>query len=975
MKKIQRRFAFCFLLISSFFCPLFAADGLMFGEKDLRVVKTQWFDIIYPARCEKTASLLYQTADTIYEEVTAQYGIQPSVRYPVSITPATQQLNAFFTVAHYNRIVMFDTSSSEIDELSGSFSQGFLSVFRHELTHAVTYNMKNKFWTAIGNVFGDIANLGYLFLSSGMAEGASVTSESAAGEGRLNNEFFNHRVKQAKIENKFPSYYDMQGSSDSYPSGAFYDFNAAFHLWLQKKYGMEKYYTFWYKLINMQSFGVSSAFKKAYGIKLKEAWKLFKADYSVPDIPANPVEAGLVFDFFQPDSASYSSRNNYGARYSSLTLSEKGLAWIEHSSGSVYFLACENYQQPSRVKKLFTHKGLDHVKFSSDGKYLAVSYYSAAAANIKADVKIYDMESRRFFDCGIKGLKDAALVKAEDSYYLVGQRYESPYNFIESYQLIIDEASGRIKGFEKSAGKEESLYVFSGSFTGCQSSEGRPCFAYLQNNSLNFSIILSDFEGNELASYALPEGYYASQLSYSEERGEFLFNWASSGTMVRAGRLSLQSGSFDFSSLDLSGGIFYPTFFGEELLYVGKFFRQNRLFTLPLEKAFAVEKSEVAESAISAEFASSALFEMELDPELKLDFRKYNPFAYLLRGVILPISYYTSEAFGVNTGKNGAAYALPYGLTYYTNTPWTSGSEGILQFTAGWGPDTNSFGTGFTLNGGATTGLFFYQTAAGSEFDKKGWKQAYGDLVLSSSLPFGRISNITLENSLSGKIGRQNQVSQTSPISDTINLDEVINYYIGMYAPSDDTLYYRFSETFTTVYSNIVSAGPGRHEYAGFALGAGISYIKDQSIKENPVTYQDSLAVTAIAKAYLPALLPFESDYGYTTNLPLKLALGFFPSTSNYGYAASSEKSFGIPILDATVETVLFGVNVQKALPFFTPLFIHEFYVTAGYTGTFSSYNASKTGFQPLYLADYFAGLKDGTALYQDSIFLKFALD
>ena len=45
----------------------------------------------------------------------------------------------------------------------------------------------------------------------------------------------------------------------------------------------------------------------------------FEEEYEVPVIGANPVEAGLVRDFFQQDSKSYSRINDAGSLYSSLS--------------------------------------------------------------------------------------------------------------------------------------------------------------------------------------------------------------------------------------------------------------------------------------------------------------------------------------------------------------------------------------------------------------------------------------------------------------------------------------------------------------------------------------------------------------------------------------------------------------------------------------------------------------------------------
>ena len=309
---------FVVFLLCAQLSQLCAHSGMLSGEKKLRVAKTQWFDIIYPARCEQSAAILYEKADAVYEEVTAQYGLLPSFRMPVVITPAVQQFNAFWTSVPYNHIAIYDTGDSGSGELA-VFSETLLSTFRHELTHAVTYNMKNGFWRGVGKVFGDCVAPGMFSVTTGMAEGATVTSESAAGEGRLNDEYAKHYVKQAKIEDKFPSYHDVSGSADIQPGGAPYYFNGAFHQWLQDEYGMESYAEFWYRVVNGKNFTVSGAFKKAYKMKLKEARQEFEEAYAVPDVEPNPVEAGLVKDFFEPDEDDFSRLNDAGSLYTSLS--------------------------------------------------------------------------------------------------------------------------------------------------------------------------------------------------------------------------------------------------------------------------------------------------------------------------------------------------------------------------------------------------------------------------------------------------------------------------------------------------------------------------------------------------------------------------------------------------------------------------------------------------------------------------------
>ena len=80
--KSESKKGVLFFLILLLTVKLFAYGGMMWGERNLRVLKTTWFDIIYPERAEESAAVLYEKADKVYEEVTAQYGMTPKFRMP-----------------------------------------------------------------------------------------------------------------------------------------------------------------------------------------------------------------------------------------------------------------------------------------------------------------------------------------------------------------------------------------------------------------------------------------------------------------------------------------------------------------------------------------------------------------------------------------------------------------------------------------------------------------------------------------------------------------------------------------------------------------------------------------------------------------------------------------------------------------------------------------------------------------------------
>ena len=180
----KRILCIAFLFLS--LLPAWSHEGSMAGAGKLRVSQTKYFDIIYSEKNLTTAKILYENADQVFEELAAAYGTEPSFRLPVVITTTVEQFNAYYADSPYNRIVVYDTA--QIEDLA-VFSQTVLSTFTHELTHALTYNYKNKTMRTLAKIFGDAFANHYITVTSGMAEGATVSYESSNGEGRLNDPY------------------------------------------------------------------------------------------------------------------------------------------------------------------------------------------------------------------------------------------------------------------------------------------------------------------------------------------------------------------------------------------------------------------------------------------------------------------------------------------------------------------------------------------------------------------------------------------------------------------------------------------------------------------------------------------------------------------------------------------------------------------------------------------------------------------
>ena len=442
MKKIIINFFIVSIFVS---LSLGAADGVMWGEKDIRVVKTQWFDIIYAPDSAASAEHLARHADAIYEDVCAYLETEQWKRFPVVLAAAQDEFNAYYSPTCYDTIVMYDTP---VIKKIAVASDDFLLTFRHELTHAVSYNMKNAFWRGVGAVFGDVVNPAYLFITRSRTEGVAVASESAGGEGRLNDPYSAQTVRQAKIEGVFPSHADIYGSRDIYPYDTNYHFGAAFESWIQKTYGMKNYARFLYKCVNFQTIHASVAFKSVYGISVKEAWKRFYDSVAVPVSAAHypdPLVEGVCADYFS-GTDKRSKENTRGSRYTSLVSCSAGFGFADDANGSFYFSKWDAERKCyGRPKKIYTGKKLHRAALSHDGEYAAFSVMSERYAVPKSEVHILNMKNRSRYTMREAGLRDATVVLWNGIYYLAAVKTKSQQSTLVVYKLERS-ADGKVRG-------------------------------------------------------------------------------------------------------------------------------------------------------------------------------------------------------------------------------------------------------------------------------------------------------------------------------------------------------------------------------------------------------------------------------------------------------------------------------------------------------------------------------------------------
>lgn len=987
----------CQILITLVFCfSCFSYDGELSGEKDLRVIETKWFDIIFPPASYESAKILAQNADRIYEEVYDSFEMQPYTRMPIVIAPAVEQLNAFFTSAPYNHIVVYDTLPDAGQSASlAVFSENLLSVFKHECVHAVSFNLKSKGWRVVGSIFGDVINPAYLFVTPGLAEGTAVVKESENGEGRLNDGYSMQILRQAKVENKFPAYADEQGASKLYPYGSHYEFNGAFYNWVQEKFGMEKFVLFWYKLANFQTMSTMLTFRSIFGMGINDAWKQFRDELYVPNVDASPLSDDAYSDVFNmvrgKDVSQFSMENKTAARYTSLTSSDAGIACVDTASGTVLFFQKKGgaYAKP---KTLFRRANISRISFSRDGKLLAVSYLANSSATTKSRVAIYDMKRHSFFALPETKLRDATIVEIDGEKKLVAVRVYSQKAELVLFDLQrrgSNSTDGKIVGIEQNV----ILPVDTNSLLVSPTHAGNGNVAYILKEGNDWEIVMQqlvkdvngDVRYGERHAYKLPEKMSLRSLAWdaaaSDEAfasgatsasddvfangsssasagwsasGAFLVSCAMPNTFPRLARISVSSDGamMELQDSDVSGGVLSPVAADSNglVFYSAAFFRNSRLLSVDTAK---IGFTEIALENISLQ--NNALLPQTNIPQngtlVASNLRKYNPLNYYKRGIFLPIPL--AQTYTVS-GTQIVSNPLFLGLLYASSNPWNGK---IVILSGGVRPEPLEVDLSLSVTGGTNTSLFKYNLLGNVAFDKKGFLQTFDQAKLQSSIPFGKYMSLNFYDTFSFFYGRF-ALPKDSFVDKTLEssaMQSILlwNIFADRAVVNNSLILNNF---FATEISSIHKMGSGFYEYGGVAFAA--RYNIDFGGLENSVNgYRFIQNMGATATVRLPRLLPIKNYNRHTYNLPTQLTFWLFPSSTLF--------------FEADASVLLYAAEVQKAVPALSAIFVNRFALYAEYVGYTNLSMTDARSWNITRTADYFKMLGNGELSYQDYVSLR----
>jgi len=607
------------ILLSSVYCANFSKN------LELRKVSTKYFDIVYPEISSQSASLLCANADSYFDEIASKLNVEDRFRMTVTLTPDKNLLNAHFSAYPYNHIVLYDVISSDVSFIN--FENLILDVFYHELTHAISMNIRDDFSQTLSNVFSDSFNFQYiLYLPLSFLEGVTVSFESLKGAGRLNNGFKTQKIIEAKIEGVFPNFTDIATARDVYPIGDFpYIFGGSFSSYLQKTYSMEKYAFLFQESSKFRFNTFKGIFKKVYDLKLNNAWNDFYESIEIPDKIIKPkIE-------FSSDSL-----------LANLVGTSTGFYFYDKTQATIY-----HFGDNSAEKVLNSTSQEMQLSVNETKKLLLTSNVTEGLK----ELRLFDLNSKKLIKKFSNLRLGALLTNTQGKTFVTG---------------LIDEGQNCTLVFLSLQGDELYSKVdlpYGEIVNNIVDLDKNRCAFIVQKNG-NTNIAIYNYESRKLIVVDNPFPILIKDLS--KTNNELFFSWVNKdndGSFPCLGKFRISDLSFFLSYKNVLGGINNPIEKDGSIYFVSSYFDHDEISSLNFldfemqEFNTTYEEIEKWENNREKEF-----------PNLSNSV-KYNKILDFQDFTILP-----SFAFSFDSQNNYYSY---YGFTFITGDP----TETYLLFT------------------------------------------------------------------------------------------------------------------------------------------------------------------------------------------------------------------------------------------------------------------------------------------------------
>ena len=728
------------------------------GTGGLRTASTEHFDIIYQEQSKETAALLFENCENTYVMLVEFFGVDPELHLPVVVTSQYKSLNAYFTNYTANHIVMFDTVSDG-GQLS-NYPQTILYIFRHELTHAFQFNIRGPFFGFLSDVFGDFLSLSPIaYMYPSLSEGGAVLTESMDGYGRLNDSYSMQIVRQAKIEGLFPTWLEVSGARDTYPSGLlYYNFAAAFLEYLAKTYGYDKVASLY---VDFSKLGWSTftKFRDVFGLPVEQAWQQF---YSWVEVPSETKEGGAV-----------ASRTESGS-YASPVLDPEGNLFVYDYSTSEVLKFSSDLAACDRVMVINTDE--QHLSISADGRRLLVSRIT----DYRADAILYDISGRKARKLHtFSDVRKAGFVSLSGTEYILVYYNEGQNTFL---RLHDGDTFEPVEGKSIRLGYDVIAYDFI-SMPGDR-------VAFVQSHASHQNLAILDLSDMSVRLIANPDDISILSLSKGSDGSSDVlsFCWcpadAKATNLCRYGelRLSDQGAEICLSDADVSGGITNPIRINDSVLFTARYFETLKL------KAVTIDD-------LSLQDSSSYGFEDRTDApapdttSLSEASKRYRAIKYFKDGILFPFAilsigsqesmtlgatWLTTDPTETYSHQISAGYMVSQVVGSYTFSstsliPYSLHASAIYGTGVFAGPDTLQKGD-FLFDAGADASVSFELSPSGSTLKISDSFKMAGMKTLSTEFEYGMSNYLSMTYSYSRKTGMNHYdtfgLSTTAYLSD-----------------------------------------------------------------------------------------------------------------------------------------------------------------------------------------------------------------
>lgn len=704
MKKIL---TIAFITILSCFISLFA-DDVIHPFTKLKLIQTEYFDIIYPEESTQTAFYLADIADEYYEKATELYKIEKYLHLPVVICPCTQDLNAHFSPVPYPHICLYDTMQVGSGDLYSRESMN--EIFYHELIHAVTLTIASpEVRKAMKFMWPDFS-LNLPTLNNSWFEGATVSTESMEGAGRLNNGFVWSYIVQAKIENKFPNFYEI-ACRNIYPVGQYqYYFGGAFAKYLQDTYGIDKYVNIWHQ---EENYSLKKIVETEFGKKYWEIWQDFEDSIPVPQLAPDDTVTECYGDMVKLVTSSTVNGKDFITFYSPKT-------------SGIYKL------EPGKKAKKIVTVGYDVLDFSvsKNGRFLLITDLQASNTDALR-LRVYDLQKNYFTGKKLLHCKLGEVINCGENKYLVCVENNSTDSSINLYNFDTMELVW-----------QQPLKHFSEITEICRTDNG---FAFLLLNEGNFYFNYADISNGisniNISSFAFPQEiipYYLNTDESAPTQKAFICSTAGHGysssnpdfpaALPRLTKIVINDNeaNIQFQTIDISGGVFTPAVTSNGEYYFASSLAERKPLAKFTQKATIPGGFSKSYPMQQVELDSFEFMKKELNPNFEI--AQYNPFKYMKKGLLFPYAF-SPDNFAYCPTPSHMEEQSYLGLGYFSGLP----SENFyFSLGGGYNPFNKNFGAIFDLLGGNKN--LAYSFLSSVNFSKKGF------------------SNITLEGDICGSL-------------------------------------------------------------------------------------------------------------------------------------------------------------------------------------------------------------------------------